>query len=496
MSKEDRMNLEEITPFRQSLIDMIEDPGMDGVRHSGGFTSSYAEPGNVSPGSGPGETSLDNSHRDVTNPSGTRGNDAPHDAFLPLLPGSFSELGLRSNDITPLILKFLLTCGTQTGKEIARQIRLPLGIIGGLLRELKEERLLVYKAAAPAGDYLYDLTEAGCERGRRYWEQHTYFGSAPVPLSDYIAGVLAQSVRKQSPTLRDLQRALRDLSVKKAMLIQLAQAVHSGLGLFLYGAPGNGKTSLAHRITRAFGQAIWIPRAISVEGNIIRIYDPNNHEPLPLSPEEEIHAGRIDDRWIRIRRPTILVGGELTMDNLEIGINQATGVSEAPLQLKSNCGTLVIDDFGRQRISPAELLNRWILPLEQRRDILTLANGRKIEVPFDQLIVFSTNLEPRELVDEAFLRRIPYKIEVTDPSEDEFRNLIQQLASTMGIQHDDTPINHLIENYYSKHRRMMRYCHPRDIMQQVRTYCTVLDLPMVITKEAIDAAAKNYFALH
>jgi len=415
--------------------------------------------------------------------------------FVPLAPNSLPELRIRSTDVEALILKFLLNCGTSTGLDIAKQIRLPLALIAGLLRQLKEERLLVYKAAAPAGDYLYELTESGHERARRCWEQCTYFGAAPVALRDYVASVHAQSIRKQNPKIADLRRALKDLVIDPEMLVQLAQAANSGQGLFLYGPAGNGKTSIARRITGAFGQAVWIPRAISVAGSVMRLYDPNNHEPLPLDDDRLSHCGRIDERWIRIRRPTIVVGGELTMENLEVRVNPTTAVSEAPVQLKSNCGTLAIDDFGRQRIRPDELLNRWILPLEKHFDILNMPNGNKIHVPFDQLLIFSTNLEPRDLVDEAFLRRIPYKVDVKNPPVDDFRNLLEHHARALGICYHDAPVDYLIEKYFAAAEREMRYCHPRDLMQQIYTYCTVLDLPMEITNEAIDAAARNYFAV-
>ena len=245
----------------------------------------------------------------------------------------------------------------------------------------------------------------------------------------------AQLLTTQHPTTEDLKRAFEDLVINARTLNRLGPAINSGRGLFLFGAAGNGKTSIAERVTKAFGEYIWIPRALGIDGEIIRLFDPSNHEEAP----EEIGSGLLDDskidkRWVRIRRPTIVVGGELTMDNLEVTLNTSTGISEAPMQLKSNCGTLVIDDFGRQRMTTDELLNRWIVPLEKRYDFLNLPNGKKIQVPFDQLIIFSTNLEPKELVDEAFLRRIPYKIEVLDPSEDEFRDLLKAHGAKAGLR--------------------------------------------------------------
>jgi hypothetical protein len=420
---------------------------------------------------------------------------SPQEAFLPLVPTSLCDLGIRSSDIEAIILKFLLNSGRHLGFEIAKHIRLPLTLTSGLLRQLKEEKLLFYKAAGAAGDFLYELSEEGINKTRRYWEHCTYFGSVPVSLKDYIAGVHAQSVRKQNPKIRELQAALDGLSLPQEMVIRLAQAANSGLGLFLYGAPGNGKTTIACRLTRAFGEAVCIQRAVSVGGSIIRLYDPNNHTPQPLVPENGGRLSGIDERWIRIRRPTIVVGGELTLDSFEVHTSPTTGVSEAPIQMKSNCGTLVIDDFGRQRVTPSEILNRWIVPLAQRYDILNLRNGRKFEVPIDQLVIFSTNLEPRALVDEAFLRRMPYKIDVENPSEDQFRELLKQIAREWGVKYDPGPVDYLIEKHYKGSQREMRYCHPGDILHQVCTYCNVLELPLALTNDAIDAAARNYFAL-
>src|SRR5207245_2280369 len=245
-------------------------------------------------------------------------------------------------------------------------------------------------------------------------------GPAPVPLTDYINSVDAQTITAEAPKRQHLEQAFRDISIDPVLFARLGPAVNSGTGLFLYGAPGNGKTTLAERLTLCFGQEIWIPRVILAEGEIIKLYDPAYHAVVGGSEGQLMRKDSHDPRWIKIRRPTVIVGGELTMDSLEIRHSESTHISEAPLQLKSNGGSLLIDDFGRQRMNPLELLNRWIVPLEKHYDYLTLGSGVKIQVPFDQLIIFSTNLEPKDLVDEAFLRRIPYKINVPDPDEEEF----------------------------------------------------------------------------
>ena len=304
--------------------------------------------------------------------------------FMPVAPTSFAEAQLSGSEVEALALKLLLGRGDATGRDIAEHTKLPFLLLDGRLRDMKNEQLVVHKGSAPMNDYLYQLTDMGRERARRLSEHCTYFGSAPVSLKDYIASVQAQSLTTQHPTAAELAAAFDDLLINKRMLLRLGPAINSGRGLFLYGAAGNGKTSIAERITRAFGQYIWIPRAIGIDGEIIRFFDPNSHEEVPL----ECAAGlldhnKVDRRWVRVRRPTIVVGGELTMDNLEVTLNTSTGISEAPVQLKSNCGTLVIDDFGRQRMSTHELLNRWIVPLEKRYDFLNLANGKKIQVPFD-----------------------------------------------------------------------------------------------------------------
>ena len=349
--------------------------------------------------------------------------------WMPIEPDTLAAAGLTDGEVEALILKTLNGRAEATGRYLSDHLKLPFRIIDPLMHSLKQDRLVAHKGAAPMNDYVYQLTELGRERAKKFAEHCTYFGSAPVPLAAYIESVKQQTLTDQHPTEEDLHRAFEDLLIDKKMLLRLGPAINSGRGMFLFGAPGNGKTSIAERITKAFGQTIWIPRAIGVDGEIMRLFDPGMHEEMPLPANEGLLDNRkIDHRWIRIRRPTIVVGGELTMDHLEVTLNTATNVSEAPVQMKSNCGTLVIDDFGRQRMTTDQLLNRWIVPLEKRYDFLNLASGKKIQVPFDQLIVFSTNLEPKDLVDDAFLRRIPYKIEVIDPDE----AVVPQLAQDHG----------------------------------------------------------------
>jgi hypothetical protein len=418
------------------------------------------------------------------------------DCWVPVEPDSLDAAGLSEGEVEALILKTLNAWAEGSGRDLSEHIRLPYRLVDPVLHGLKHDRLVAHKGAAPMNDYVYHLTELGRERAKKLAEQCTYFGSAPVPLAAYIESVKRQSLTDQHPTEEDLHRAFEDLLIDKQLLLRLGPAINSGRGLFLYGAPGNGKTSIAERITKAFGQTIWIPRAIGIDGEIMRLYDPGMHDPMPLPANEGlIDTRKIDQRWIRIRRPTIVVGGELTMDHLEVTLNTATNVSEAPVQLKSNCGTLVIDDFGRQKMSTDQLLNRWIVPLEKRYDFLNLASGKKIQVPFDQLIVFSTNLEPRDLVDDAFLRRIPYKIEVTDPDETAFRQLLMVMSQQLGVEYDQAAVDYLIEKHYRAVNRPMRCCQPRDLILQIRNFCRYVNKPAKMTPENFDFAVQNYFAV-
>jgi hypothetical protein len=416
--------------------------------------------------------------------------------FTPKAPTEFAQLHLHEGEVESLALKFLMHRGTSSGRDVAQQLGLSFVIIDRVLHTMKIERLVVLKSAAALGDFNYELTDAGVHRARKYAEHCSYFGSAPVTLDDYSASIAAQSLQKFRPKADDLRRAFADLTLSEDMFRRVGRAITSGMGLFLHGAPGNGKTSIAERVTRAYGTCIWIPRAISAWGEIIRVFDPSCHEEMPTTPAAGfMNQDEIDRRWVRIRRPTIVVGGELVMENLEITTNPATGISEAPIQLKSNCGTLVIDDFGRQQVPPSALLNRWIVPLEKRYDYLNLVSGRKIQVPFDQFVVFSTNLEPRDLVDEAFLRRIPYKVDVANPTEEQFIKIFQESAVKLGMEPSLEAVRFLIDHYYTAAKRPMRFCHPRDLLRQVAIYYEFIGQPPQLSCEALEAAAIDYFSV-
>ncbi len=417
------------------------------------------------------------------------------DEFVPLEPTTLAQSKLTVNDVEPLLLKTLLNAGSATGRRLAEQIRLPFGLVHGILDGLKHQMLVSYKNAAAMGDYEYELSQAGTERARRFSDQCTYFGAAPVALEDYVDSVAKQALRKAKPRFRDVRAGFSDLLLAPEVISNIGQAVNAGQSLFLYGAPGNGKTSIAERLMRCVGEAIWIPRTIAVGREIIRLFDPTSHNELPSEESEDLlKSTRIDQRWVRIQRPTVVVGGELTLEHLEVTTNSTTGIHEAPLQFKANCGALVIDDFGRQRISKAQLLNRWIVPMEKRIDHLALPSGRQFNVPFEQLLVFATNLDPKQLVDEAFLRRIPYKIEVCDPSEEDFALLFDQQSAAMGLPRNPNAASYLISEHFLTAGRPFRFCYVRDLLERVQNFCEFHERPLELSEEVLDTAVSSYFA--
>ncbi|MCP4891913.1 MAG: AAA family ATPase [Planctomycetaceae bacterium] len=404
--------------------------------------------------------------------------------------------GVNETILEAIIYRYLLSVGEAEGRKVADQVKIPFRLVEPLLTRLKMEQNVAYKNATVTNDYVYVLTETGRQIARNHLLDCSYDGACPVPLEDYIASVNIQTIEGQYPKKQDLLEAFHDLLINPRMLEKLGPAVASGRGMFLFGFPGNGKTSIAERVTGAFGKYVWIPRAVDIDGDILRIFDPMCHAlSMPEATSGLLDIGGLDKRWVRIARPTIVAGGELTMDMLEVQCNSESNISESPLQLKSNCGTLVIDDFGRQKMRVDELLNRWIVPLEKRYDFLNMASGKKIQVPFNQLVVFSTNLEPRDLVDDAFLRRIPYKIEAENPPEADFRKLFEIMCKVTKVPYNAEAIDYLITTHYRPVNRPMRMCQPRDLLLQVKNYCLYNDLPVELKNEYFDFACENYFSV-
>ncbi len=417
------------------------------------------------------------------------------ESFRPSEPGSLTETGLPISLIESLMIKRLAVVGICSGRQLANDLCLPFNALGDLFLQLRSRQLIVHKSSAPLNDYNYTLTETGRERAAIASQACSYVGPAPVPLIDYVLSAEAQTIRAESPKRNQLRQAFQDISIDEALFESLGPAINSGAGLFLYGKPGNGKSTLAARITQCFGHEVWVPSAIFEDGQIIKFFDAAYHQRSNDDTDTLLSAASYDKRWVKVRRPTVVVGGELTMDALEIRHDPSSNVSEASLQMKSNCGCLLIDDFGRQRIEPTELLNRWIVPLESRIDFLTLASGKKIQVPFEQLIIFSTNLEPSDLVDDAFLRRIPYKIEISDPSPEEFHKLFEIYCERFKCEYHEDVVDYLLNTHFLGANRRLRRCHPRDLLSQIRNFCTYNELPMEMRKEHFDRVVRSYFTV-
>jgi hypothetical protein len=422
--------------------------------------------------------------------------DTPTMTGAPPVPRTLEDTGLGADQIEQLLIKTLYT-GEATGHIVAERVRLPYAILEPLVEHARAERLIEVRGATGTGSasYRYALTDLGRDRARQYLEINQYVGAAPVPLAVYVAEMRALASRRGYIDREQLRRGFSHLIVDDDVLEQLGPAVNAGKAVFLYGPPGNGKTVLAEGMGRALGGDMYMPHAVDVDGQIITMFDPINHESLETDsdPSSVIAAAPRDRRWVRIRRPVVMVGGELTLDMLDLTFNPLSKFYEAPIQLKANGGVFLVDDFGRQRIRPQELLNRWIVPLESRFDYLTLHTGKKFQVPFDVLIVFATNLDPQSLADEAFLRRIPYKIAVVDPTIQEFSRIFELNCQRRHLPFHQVMVAYLQRRHYAPARRPLRACHPRDLLDQVTALCRYRGLKPKITRELLDRACAAYF---
>jgi len=419
------------------------------------------------------------------------------DTAPPPMPATVEATGLAPDRLEQLLTKTLYV-GEATGLVLADRLRLPYGAIEALVERLRAERLAEVRGATGTGSasYRYALTDLGRDRARQYLSDNGYIGPAPVPIASYVDYMQAlNSVRGYIDQER-LRQGFSHLVVNERVLDQLGPAVNANKAVFLYGPPGNGKTVIAEGMGRAAGGDMYIPHALDIDGNIITMYDPAGHESLEADdpdPLTIIASTPRDRRWVRIRRPVVMVGGELTLDMLDLTFNPISKFYEAPLQLKSNGGVFLVDDFGRQRMRPQELLNRWIVPLESRVDYLTLHTGKKFQVPFDVLVVFATNLDPNDLADEAFLRRIPYKIPIEDPTVEEFTRIFELNCRRRQLRFHQVMVAYLQRRHYRPMGRPLRSCHPRDLLDQVTALCRYRGIQPVITRELLDDACAAYF---
>jgi hypothetical protein len=411
-------------------------------------------------------------------------------------PNTIEETGLHPDTLNQLVLKTLVA-GESSGSGLADSLRLPYSLLDALIQHARVEKLLEVRGANGAGSagYRYALTDLGRDRAFQFLEISRYVGPAPVPLAHYNAYVRACMAARPYVDRERLATGFKDLIVNDSMFERLGPAVNSGKSLFLYGAPGNGKTVVAEGIGRALGEEMHIPHALDVDGQVITMFDPVNHTHIRSTGASSsvITSAAHDRRWESIRRPVVVVGGELTLEMLDLTFNPIAKFYEAPIQLKANGGVFVVDDFGRQRVPPRDLLNRWIVPLESRVDFLTLHTGRKFEVPFNVLIVFATNLKPESLADEAFLRRIPYKILAKNPTLDEYCRIFELNCRKRGLAFDPVMVEYLNRKYYTPRKLQMRACHPRDLVEQVVDMCRYQGRPPALSRDLLDAACRSYF---
>ena len=415
----------------------------------------------------------------------------------PAAPRTLHEAGLSRDLVIQLILKMLHLSGELTGTELARRVGLPFVVLEPMLGTIKQQHQCeVSGGALGSATFRYRITDAGRARAMLFMEHNHYVGQAPVPLEQYRAYMhgFQKSLRKRVGRT-EVRTAFSHLVISDRVIDQLGPAINAGHSMFVYGPPGNGKTVISQAIHNLLEGEIFIPHALEVEGSIIRFFDPVNHEPLPESKTDDLLdlGADIDRRWVRCRRPMVMVGGELSLDQLELSYSPVMGFYRAPVQAIANGGVLVIDDFGRQTCSPRELLNRWIVPLESRVDFLTLQTGQKFDFPFMTLVVFATNVKPQELVDEAFLRRIQYKIFAESPTKAEFLQIFENCCKANSIDYRPEVIENLLATYYRPRQIQLRGCHPRDLINQAISLAEYHGNPAELTPEVLETACASYF---
>jgi len=434
--------------------------------------------------------------------------DASATAEAPVSPENLKETGLTSTMISDLLLRSIYRRGPQLGRDLGKFLCLPFKIIREPLKFLKDEKCIQVDGGDMVGEvsYRFSLTDLGRGRANELMKQCAYVGPAPVPLEDYVEQCYRQTVTGLNCYPEALKAPFRHLVIREELFNAIGPAIISGRSVFIYGPPGNGKTAIARSIgeyMNSAGGSIYIPHAFVADGNIVTLFDPSLHtvddtntefgDEAEVSMRRLLSEGQADARWVKIRRPVIVVGGELTLEMLDLRMNDDANFYQAPIHFKANGGVFLIDDFGRQIVSPKDLLNRWILPLEDRHDFLTVKSGKKFQVPFEQLIIFSTNLDPKALVDDAFLRRIRHKVGILAPTRETYEKIFASVCKRLDMNFSPDAVEYLYERYYNR-GRTPRASDCRDLLETVQSICRYRRQPVHLTKDLMAEASASFIA--
>lgn len=413
-------------------------------------------------------------------------------------PRSISDTGLEITFIGDLLSKHLASSGALSLSSLSRRLSLPAKIVEEVIHFLRQEaRVEVLGTQTEEGDLRYSLTDRGRALAAIASEISGYAGAAPISFEQYVKLVAEQSIHDRSVGETDMRHAFKDVVLPEDLLNRIGPSLNSGRSIFIYGPAGTGKTYITQRFSRVFRDSVYIPRAILVHDAVLSVYDPVMHRSISgmQSDAPSINVeNAVDERFVLCERPAIVVGGELTASMLEIQYDPHTKEHRAPLQMKANNGIFIVDDMGRQRVSPQEVFNRWIVPMEEKRDYLSLGSGRHFGVPFDVVLVFSTNMNPTDLADEAFLRRIGYKIEFPYLTENQYGQIWKQQCNERGIPFDMETLNYAVNELHRRNSTPLLPCHPRDLLGLCIDKATYSGQPRLVTNEILDWAWNNYFA--
>jgi hypothetical protein len=413
------------------------------------------------------------------------------EGVAPSAPATLAEVGVAPAVLSDLALKAAYSVPNFTTGWAVQRLHLHRGVVDELLEQLRVARCLDVLGQTGAFGYRYAISQLGRERAARLLEISGYVGPAPVSLESYTALLEYQLAAFRSVSAEEVAAALSDLVISDEALLTAGLAASSGRSLFVSGPPGNGKTSLGRALHNALTGDLWIPRCIGIDSEMIRLFDPHIHQAVDVSTEQ---SWRIDQRWVKIRRPLIILGGETTLHTFDLTYSRTVRYYEAPLHMKANGGLLLIDDFGRQRVEPHQLLNRWIIPLEHNFDYLALHTGQQIQVPFRQLVIVATNLKPEAVTDPAFLRRMGYRLSLDKPTPERYADIFHRNASRRGIAVPTTLIARLLARYRAEGREL-RSCEPRDLLERVQDICRFKGLPLELNEHVLDLAWAGYFGV-